>query len=124
MRRKNGQTHGGSHRPALDLGGQGGSSSTSCAVALGEFLQKLAREIRTMDYMKHLKDIIGSLTEITLMLVALAIALALLAGANVPFFQNTTQNIVAFVDSLSKAGLVGLLALGFILWLFSHRKIT
>ena len=77
-----------------------------------------------MDWLKTLKDWIGGLTEIALMLVALAIALALLAGANVPFFQNTTQNIVAFVDNLSKAGLVGLLALGFILWLFSHRKIN
>jgi hypothetical protein len=77
-----------------------------------------------MDWMNTLKAWIGGLTEIALMLIALAIALALLAGANVPFFQNTTTNIVAFVKSLSDAGLVGLLVLGFILWLFSHRKVT
>lgn len=77
-----------------------------------------------MDWMNTLKAWIGGLTEIALMLIALAISLALLAGTNIPFFQNTTANIIAFVKSLSDAGLVGLLALGFILWLFSHRKVT
>jgi hypothetical protein len=77
-----------------------------------------------MDWMNTLKAWIGGLTEIALMLIALAISLALLAGADVPFFKNTVTNIVGFVKSLSDAGLVGLLALGFILWLFSHRKVT
>lgn len=77
-----------------------------------------------MAWMNTIKEWIGGLTEIALMLIALAVALALLAGANVPFFQNTTANIIGFVNDLSKAGLVGLLALGFILWLFSHRKVT
>jgi phosphotransferase system glucose/maltose/N-acetylglucosamine-specific IIC component len=77
-----------------------------------------------MDWLNTIKSWIGALTEVALMLIALAISLALLAGANVPFFQNTTGNIVTFVNDLSKAGLVGLLVLGFILWLFSHRKIT
>ena len=77
-----------------------------------------------MDWLNTVKGWIGGLTEVALMLVALAVALALLAGAQVPFFQNTTGNIVTFVKSLSDAGLVGLLALGFILWLFSHRRVS
>jgi hypothetical protein len=77
-----------------------------------------------MDWMNTLKAWIGGLTEIALMLIALAIAMALLAGGDVPFMKNTATNIISFVKSLSDAGLVGLLALGFILWLFSHRKVT
>ena len=77
-----------------------------------------------MDWLNSFKGWIGALTDIALMLIALAIAAALLVGANVPFFGNTTANIVAFVKSLADAGLVGLLALVFILWLFSHRKVV
>ena len=77
-----------------------------------------------MGWMNTIKAIIGGLTDVALMLIALAIALALLAGADVPFVKNTATNIVAFVDSLSKAGLVGLLSLGFIVWLFSHRQVS
>lgn len=77
-----------------------------------------------MGWMNTIKAIIGGLTDVALMLIALAIALALLAGADVPFVKNTAANIVAFVDSLSKAGLVGLLSLGFIVWLFSHRQVS
>ena len=67
---------------------------------------------------------IGSLTEIGLMLLALAIVAALLVGANLPFFGNVTGNIMALVKSLGDAGLVGLIALGIILWLFSGRKVA
>ena len=77
-----------------------------------------------MDFINTVKGWVGALTELGLMLIALAIVAAFLAGANVPFFQSVTTNIIAFVNELGKAGLVGLLALGFILWLFSHRKMT
>jgi hypothetical protein len=46
----------------------------------------------------------------------------LVGGANIPFFGNVAANITAFVQSLGKEGLVGLIALGFILWLFSNRS--
>ena len=77
-----------------------------------------------MDFISTVKGWIGGLTELALMLLALGIVAGLLAGANVPFFQAVTTNIIAFVNELGKNGLVGLLALGFILWLFSHRKMT
>jgi len=35
-----------------------------------------------------------------------------------------TTNIIAFVKDLGSNGLVGLIALGFILWLFSHRSMA
>jgi hypothetical protein len=75
-----------------------------------------------MDLLQRIKEWIGSLTEIGLMLLALAIVAALLAGANLPFFGNVTNNIMGLVKSLGDGGLVGLITLGIILWLFSGRK--
>jgi hypothetical protein len=67
---------------------------------------------------------IGELTELGLMLLALAIVLALLVGSNLPFFGAVTANIMAWVKDLGSNGLVGLITLGIILWLFSGRKLA
>ena len=75
-----------------------------------------------MDALGSIKGWIGSLTEIGLMLLALAIVAALLVGANLPFFGNVTANIMALVKSLGDAGLVGLITLGIIMWLFAGRE--
>jgi len=77
-----------------------------------------------MDALQKIKVWIGSLTEIGLMLLALAIVAALLVGTNLPFFGSVTGNIMALVKSLGDAGLVGLITLGVILWLFSERKMA
>jgi len=77
-----------------------------------------------MDALQRIKGWIGSLTEIGLMLLALAIVAALLVGANLPFFGNVTNNIMALVKALGDDGLVGLITLGVILWLFAGRKVA
>ena len=77
-----------------------------------------------MDALHTVKNWIGALTEILLMLLALAIAAALLVGPSLHFFGNVTANIIAFEKTLGDGGLVGLIALGIILWLFSHRKVA
>jgi len=78
-----------------------------------------------MNGLQTLKGWIGAITDIGLMLLALAIVATLLAGAgNVPFFGTVTANIIAFVKDLGSNGLVGLIALGIILWLFSHRSMA
>src|SRR5712692_8015985 len=69
-------------------------------------------ENRTMDALKGLKHLIAALTEIGLMLLALAIVAALLVGGNVPFFGSVVTNITAVVKELGSNGLVGLIALG------------
>jgi hypothetical protein len=69
-----------------------------------------------------IKSWVGALTELALMLLALAIVLALLVGSNLPFFGAVSANIMAFVKDLGSNGLVGLITLGLILWLFSNRK--
>ena len=77
-----------------------------------------------MNGLQTVKTWVGSLTEVALMLLALGIALALLAGPQVPFVGNVVANIVAMVNELGKNGIVGLIALGIILWLFSNRNVS
>jgi hypothetical protein len=77
-----------------------------------------------MDALNAVKHWIGALTEIGLMLLALAIVCALLVGQNLPFFGGVVGNITALIKDLGANGLVGLIALGLIIWLFSHRKLA
>lgn len=71
-----------------------------------------------------IKDWVGALTELGLMLLGLAIVLALLVGSNLPFFGTVTANIMTWVKDMGSDGLVGLITLGIILWLFSNRKVA
>jgi hypothetical protein len=77
-----------------------------------------------MNGLNTAKAWIGALTEVALMLLALGIALALLAGPQVPFLGNVVGNIIGLVKELGSNGIVGLIALGVILWLFSKRSMS
>jgi hypothetical protein len=77
-----------------------------------------------MKGIETVKSWVGELTELGLMLLALAIVLALLVGTNLPFFGAVTANIMAWVKDLGGNGLVGLITLGIVLWLFSNRKLA
>jgi ABC-type enterochelin transport system permease subunit len=77
-----------------------------------------------MKMIENIKSWIGALTDVGLMLLALAIVAALLVGGNLPFFGTVVGNIVALVKDLGANGLVGLIALGIIIWLFSHRSLA
>ncbi len=77
-----------------------------------------------MKGMEMVKSWVAELTELGLMLLALAIVLALLIGSNIPFFGAVTANIMAWVKELGSNGLVGLITLGIVLWLFSNRKLA
>jgi hypothetical protein len=76
-----------------------------------------------MDAMNRVKSWVGALTEVALMLLALAIACALLVGSNLPFFGGVVGNIMTMVKELGANGLVGLISLGIILYLFSKRSV-
>ena len=76
-----------------------------------------------MEAINWLKAWIGALTDIGLMLLALAIVASLLVGGTLPFFGGVVGNIVALVKDLGSNGLVGLISLGVIMWLFSKRSI-
>lgn len=74
--------------------------------------------------LQTVKSAVGSLTDVVLMLLALGIALSLLAGPSVPFLGDVVKNITAMVKQLGDAGIVGLISLGLILWLFSNRNVS
>jgi ABC-type enterochelin transport system permease subunit len=77
-----------------------------------------------MKMIESIKSWIGALTDVGLMLLALAIVAALLVGGNLPFFGTVVGNIVALIKDLGANGLVGLIALGIIVWLFSNRSLA
>ncbi len=64
---------------------------------------------------------IGAIIDIGLMLLALAIVASLLVGGTLPFFGGVVGNIVSLVKDLGANGLVGLIVLGVIFWLFAKR---
>ena len=77
-----------------------------------------------MDAIGTLKSWIAGLTDIGLMLLALAIVASLLIGGTLPFFGGVVSNIVSMVKDLGSNGLVGLIAVGVIMWLFSKRSLA
>jgi len=72
--------------------------------------------------MDKVRTVIGQIVDVGLALVAVAIVATVLFGPNLPFFGGVIGNLVGMVDLLGKAGLVGLIALGIIVWLFAKRS--
>ncbi len=71
--------------------------------------------------LENAKKAVGSLTELGIALLALAIIASLLVGpSNMAFLGDVVSNITALVAALGNAGLVGLISLGVILWLFQR----
>ena len=68
------------------------------------------------------KKMIGSLTEIAIALLALAIVASLLVGeANMAFLGDVVGNITALVAELGQGGLAGLIALGVVLAILQQK---
>ncbi len=69
----------------------------------------------------NVKGVLKDLVEIALVLVALGIVLGILF-ANVPFLgKGIVQNLLDLVKQLGDAGLIGLITLGVILWVFNKK---
>ena len=75
------------------------------------------------DVFEKLKDFVRQLTEMGMILVALAIVVQTVVGSN-DFFPDVVKNLVGFINSLSGHGVGGLIAIGIVIWLFSNRKIS
>lgn len=69
-----------------------------------------------------LKKWIAQVTELGLLLIALAIVLQILVGGNLGFFDNVVGNLTSLIGQLGDNGLVGLIAIAIILWLFAKRS--
>jgi hypothetical protein len=75
-----------------------------------------------MHYLEEVKRWLGEITEIFLLLIAAGIAVEILFGSEVPFFGGIVANLTRLISSLGENGLVGLIALSIILFLFYRKK--
>jgi len=82
-------------------------------IYVGEFIMRFLEEI---------KKWLGEVTEIFLLLIAIGIAVEILFGSAVPFFGGIVANLTALISTLGENGLVGLIALSIILFLFYRKK--
>ena len=75
-----------------------------------------------MHYLEEVKKWLGEITEVFLLLVALVIIAHILFGDMVPFFGRIVPNLTALIADLGENGLVGLIALAVIIYLFQRRR--
>jgi len=76
-----------------------------------------------MHYLEEVKKWLGEITEIFLLLVALGIVAGILFGSSVPFFSGVVANLTELIGNLGDNGLVGLITLAVILYLFQRRRV-
>ncbi len=75
------------------------------------------------DWFDRVKGWVNRITELGLGLIALFIVLQILFGRSVRFAQgDVIGNLTALLDQLGDNGLIGLIALAIIIWLFQRRS--
>ena len=80
-----------------------------------------------MNFLGEIKKWLGEITEIFLLLIAVGIAVEILFGSAVPFFGGSggvVANLTTLIQSLGENGLVGLIALTIIFYLFHKRQVV
>ena len=75
-----------------------------------------------MNFLDSLTKWIGQLTKIVVVLIPLAITLQVLFGANIAFVSNVVKNLIDLLNAFAAQGLIGLIALGIVVWLFSKAE--
>jgi len=76
-----------------------------------------------MHYLEEVKKWLGEITEVFLLLIALGVVANILFGQTLPFFGSVVPNLTALIGTLGDDGLVGLIALGIIIYLFQRRRV-
>ena len=74
-----------------------------------------------MHYLEEVKKWLSEITEVFLLLIALGIIAHILFG-EVPFFGGIVTNLTTLIAQLGEDGLVGLIALGIIIYVFQRRR--
>lgn len=76
-----------------------------------------------MNFLNDIKRWLVSATEIGLLLIAVGVVFGILFGPGMPFMgANIVGNLMAVIGDLGSNGLVGLISLGVILYLFEKRS--
>ena len=72
--------------------------------------------------MDTIKSWLKQITEVGLLLIAAAVVLEIIFGSAVPFIGvGILDNIIAITAKLGQDGLVGIIAIGIIVWLYLRR---
>ncbi|NQV57093.1 MAG: hypothetical protein HQ503_14630 [Rhodospirillales bacterium] len=71
-----------------------------------------------MDILDSLVKWIAQITQVVVVLVPLTVVVGVLFGSQVPFFGNVVGNLMDLLKSFADNGLIGLIAIGIIAWLF------
>ena len=67
---------------------------------------------------------VRDIAHISVSLIALGVVLQILFGSTIPFIGgDIVGNISALIGSLGSQGLVGLITVGILLWLFNHLEV-
>lgn len=76
-----------------------------------------------MDWLAKISNWIKGVTQISLLLLALGITWQVLFGKVILFVGvDIVGNMMSLIQSIGSQGLVGLLTLGILFWLFRHYK--
>lgn len=75
-----------------------------------------------MTSLDKIKGWLAEIVELGLLLVALGIVLQILVGPKVAFIGDVVGNLLVLIKALGEGGLVGLIAIAIILWLFAKRS--
>ena len=72
--------------------------------------------------MDTIKSWLKQITEVGLLLIAAAVVLEIIFGSAVPFIGVVIlDNIIAITAKLGQDGLVGIIAIGIIVWLYLRK---
>ena len=74
------------------------------------------------DRLDTIKSWLRQITEVGLLLIAAAVVLEIIFGSTVPYIGiGILDNIIAITAKLGQDGLIGIIAIGIILWLFLRK---
>ena len=75
-----------------------------------------------MTFLDKIKGWLAEIVEVGLLLVSLGIVLQILIGPKMMFLGDVVGNLTGLIAKLGENGLVGLIAISIILWLFAKRS--
>jgi hypothetical protein len=76
-----------------------------------------------MKMLSMAKDWLKEILDLGIVVIAVAVVLQLIFGAAVPFVGgDVVANVISLVNALGSQGLVGLVALGVLVWSFNKGK--